>query len=780
MKPYRALWALTILACMSTGSRAFRIAADAPSPSDPLNMAYLSPAANPLECPAKTVNYITHSLPQQCRKTGWVGPTGGSAASATGPGASSVILTEPANTMAVNSKKLAPELSSPSSVTAAPTTVVGEPGQAETTADLSSAASTTATAATPSPSSSAASATMAVAAREPKVDADSELESALDGSNFLSFEEWKRRNLAKSGQSLDGLQQRQLQQQRGPNARPQPRGINNALDSLGDDTEIDLDFGRFTGGASSAAAAPQGGRPSGKDQRGGDASAAAAAAGGQQDAPSRERRGGRSKDAGTTCKERFNYASFDCAATVLKTNAESKGSSAILVENKDSYMLNECAAANKFFIVELCDDILIDTVVLANFEFFSSIFRTFRVSVSDRYPMKPDKWRSLGVFEARNSRDIQAFRVENPLIWARYLRVEFLTHYGSEFYCPVSLLRVHGTTMMEEFKNQEEAAKGDDDFEDEDASEADAKAAALSDGTRNVDTGRATDHNSRDPPIDANRSSQIGSPVSASGSIEHALPGNGQSPTEQSKALQTVADALLFPDDNRHLACRISPGPTASSPLPGKASALSQPHPAAVTAYPKGSTVASQSIGQPPTAGAHGIAASGTGAPAQQAAGNPTASHAPNLPATRMVSPQPPEHDKPIVSPSQPPSVNPTTQENFFKSVHKRLQLLETDATLSLQYIEEQSRILRDAFTKVEKRQLAKTTAFLHDLNTTVFAELRGFVSYPPLHHFPPSRPSPFFIYPFFKSRLFFLLTSHVEVGEKRSKKKATETYIFK
>jgi hypothetical protein len=56
---------------------------------------------------------------------------------------------------------------------------------------------------------------------------------------------------------------------------------------------------------------------------------------------------------------------------------------------------------------------------------------------------------------------VQAFLIENPLIWARYLRIEFLTHYGNEYYCPVSLLRVHGTTMMDEFRHQEEIARGE-------------------------------------------------------------------------------------------------------------------------------------------------------------------------------------------------------------------------------------------------------------------------------------------------------------------------------
>ncbi|PHH69688.1 hypothetical protein CDD80_6562 [Ophiocordyceps camponoti-rufipedis] len=169
----------------------------------------------------------------------------------------------------------------------------------------------------------------------------------------------------------------------------------------------------------------------------------------------------RSKDAGKTCKERFSYASFDAGATVLKSAAGAKNARAILVENKDSYMLLECAVPLKYVIVELSDDILVDTVVVANFEFFSSMIRHFRVSVSDRYPVKVDKWRELGVFEARNSRDIQPFLVKDPQIWAKYIRIEFLTHYGNEYYCPVSLLRVHGSRMLDSWKDSETGREED-------------------------------------------------------------------------------------------------------------------------------------------------------------------------------------------------------------------------------------------------------------------------------------------------------------------------------
>lgn len=269
-----------------------------------------------------------------------------------------------------------------------------------------------------------------------------EEDSALESGEFLSFEEWKKQNLKKAGQS-EHIGQRNNGEAQEQRQRP-PRQ-QNTLESLGDDGEIDIDFAGFvpTGPEQSIHEAPQ---PLADNQ----------------DSASDAKRKLRSKDAGTTCKERFNYASFDCAANVLKWNKEAKSPSSVLSENKDSYMLNQCSAENKHLVLELCNDILVDTVVLANFEFFSSTFRTFRISVSDSYPVKGDRWKTLGMYEARNTREIQAFLVENPLIWARYIRIEFLSHYGGEFYCPVSLVRVHGTTMMEEWKHSEDSASVDD------------------------------------------------------------------------------------------------------------------------------------------------------------------------------------------------------------------------------------------------------------------------------------------------------------------------------
>ncbi|KAF2086873.1 hypothetical protein K490DRAFT_43332 [Saccharata proteae CBS 121410] len=448
---------------------------------------------------------------------------------------------------------------------------------------------------------------------------EAEADSPLDNANFLSFEEWKRQNLAKAGQSPENVGQGRGSHG-GPVRKARPININNELDFLGEDTEIELDFG-FGSNAKVDQAASVSTRTGGGDGENG--------AAGTKEAPASYRP--RSKDAGKTCKERFNYASFDCAATVLKTNPQCKSSSSVLVENKDSYMINECGAQNKFVIVELCDDILVDTIVLANFEFFSSQFRVFRVSVSDRYPVKLERWKELGVFEARNSRDIQSFLVENPLIWARYLRIEFLSHYGNEYYCPVSLLRVHGTTMMEEFRHQEEAARGEDDMEEPDTAPAESAVNVKASSTS-----------------ERSHSPSSNTPDASAGNTTWATTA-GSSPASEARVVPS-----------------------------GEAR---QQNASSQTGSPRSSS-------QPSTDSSKQQTASST--QAQQPAA-------------------------------------PTTQESFFKSIHKRLQMLESNSTLSLQYIEDQSRILRDAFAKVEKRQLGKTEKFLKQLNDTVMSELRGF-----------------------------------------------------
>ncbi|KAJ5851594.1 uncharacterized protein N7529_010979 [Penicillium soppii] len=520
-------------------------------------------------------------------------------------------------------------------------------------------------------------------------DQDQDTDSLLDGGSFLSFEDWKKQNLAKAGQSVEN-----------------PTGINNALDSLGDDAEIELDFGGF--GAETPEASPTAWGTHIASREAGHQEGANGGGNGDVHAhDALQRDASRRKDAGTTCKERFNYASFDCAATVLKTNPECKGSSSVLIENKDSYMLNECRAQNKFLILELCDDILVDTVVLANYEFFSSIFHTFRVSVSDRYPAKPDQWKELGVYEARNTREVQAFAVENSLIWARYLRVEFLTHYGHEFFCPISLIRVHGTTMMEEYKHDESSDHAE--IDELDSSEVNQLPETLEptpvvvppeEVVPPVETSPKAVEICPNPPSD---------PVSPfAGLLDGETCGvNDGPPIITPSTSGTTAQTNPPSKENSTVAVgagasQTNTGPPGSSKAAEEARKPGDPSKGTVTT-PDGSILPSE--------------------PAQQNATETVGKAIPDVKEEQNISP--PESTRPTNT--QPPSSNPTTQESFFKSVHKRLQMLESNSTLSLLYIEEQSRILRDAFNKVEKRQLAKTSTFLENLNVTVLNELKEF-----------------------------------------------------
>jgi hypothetical protein len=89
-----------------------------------------------------------------------------------------------------------------------------------------------------------------------------------------------------------------------------------------------------------------------------------------------------------------NYASFDCGAVVKSSNREAEHATAILLNAKDSYMLNSCSA-DKFVEIELCDEIKVHRITLANFEYFSSIFQDFNVYGSSNYP---PSWIKIGSF----------------------------------------------------------------------------------------------------------------------------------------------------------------------------------------------------------------------------------------------------------------------------------------------------------------------------------------------------------------------------------------------
>ncbi|TGJ82013.1 hypothetical protein E0Z10_g6739 [Xylaria hypoxylon] len=631
--------------------------------------AKLSPSASSLEptCESRTVNYITDSLPQQCLTTG-------------------------------------PIASMPVSDTASVVT-------------------------TTSASTSAGSAAQASDAVHDELDPEGE---DLSTGAFMSFEEWKAMMLAKSGP--DALEAKPRRQKDG-RADTAP---GDGFDSLGDEGEISFDFDSYSDKISEIASSA---RPREREKETKE----------QVEVVTYDEGFTyyRSKDAGTTCKERFSYSSFDAGATVKKTSPAARNPTAILVENKDSYMLLECGRKNKFFIVELSDMILVDTVVIANFEFFSSMVRQFRVSISDRYPVKLDKWKTLGTFQARNSRDIQPFLIENPQDWARYVRVEVISHYGNEYYCPVSLLRVHGLRMLDSWKQV-------------DPSELEGEDETLPSVSEPVGE---TIENDNEPPVETE--------------VIEPVPADNYSAIAEQSYWTPYWDGSYFSYAFPHASdCARANSPAFDKPIPGNTARQTAPiepqstgfNEGAISAVPNTSSTAigakqtpepsaemsrlrasvSGSVDWPVSVGASvptpsssgsrdNTSAATTTSTTSQTNENATLQNPPKSKSSASTSVKPPSsrssakassssqitvRNKTSATASSPPPT-PTVQDSFFKALTKRLQILESNTTLSLQYIESQSKFLQEALAKLERRQIAKVDLFLDKLNNTVLGELR-------------------------------------------------------
>lgn len=142
----------------------------------------------------------------------------------------------------------------------------------------------------------------------------------------------------------------------------------------------------------------------------------------------------------------YNFASASKGAKVVAHNKEAKGASNILGKDHDKYLINPCSVSDKFVVVELAEETLVDTVKIVNFEHYSSNFKEFELRGSLAYPT--DEWSFLGRFVAANVKHGQTFILPEPK-WVTYLNLSLISHYGSEHYCTLSVLEVYGVDAIE-------------------------------------------------------------------------------------------------------------------------------------------------------------------------------------------------------------------------------------------------------------------------------------------------------------------------------------------
>lgn len=512
-------------------------------------------------------------------------------------------------------------------------------------------------------------------------------------------------------------------------------------------------------------------------------------------------------------KHRWNYASLDCAAVVHQANPEAKFPSAILSEKKDRYMLSPCpssrgkegSVSSQFVIVELCQQIRIDTMVLANLEFFSSMFKLFSVRVARSLHAPETEWHTLGMFRARNVRGPQVFKMlSTPHTYYRFMRIDFLEHYGSEYYCPVSILRVYGRNEREDADEDilsELQAADDDDDDVAEEEEACPGVTLLDVHGRWVEEActlepfpgvwacaclwpeaaaiapRPTPASLLVPPLTQSWSNHTLDPrddgTLAHGSqedlalgMEHAdtiptKPQNAEAPTTKTPARDTSsaaptmtsatstapataaetpmmsqeartgtdASAMLstcaVPARVRATSSLLSDMPVSSEPSP----ALVQPPIPASSTSAQGSsfhsaTPTTLAASPAPSARASLSSAMSVSTSDESVDANRTMSHAESSEArTRSAETKSSKSEKPKSTGKPPPASEAKSPgsggESIYRTITKRLSALESNTSLSMQFLQLNSEQLRDKLTELERTQTQRLQALSSALDAT-------------------------------------------------------------
>ena len=154
---------------------------------------------------------------------------------------------------------------------------------------------------------------------------------------------------------------------------------------------------------------------------------------------------------------RLNYASPAMNAKIIHANPDAKlGSKGdwVLSESTDSYTLSPCAS-DRWLVIELAQNVLVDSLVLEDYEMHASRVRDFSVFTKISRPtllrgvapdLSPDstEWHHRGTFTARNKHsEPQTFDLDEPVV-ARYVLIRFDSHWGGEVNCCLSVLRIIG------------------------------------------------------------------------------------------------------------------------------------------------------------------------------------------------------------------------------------------------------------------------------------------------------------------------------------------------
>uniref|UniRef100_K3WP69 SUN domain-containing protein n=1 Tax=Globisporangium ultimum (strain ATCC 200006 / CBS 805.95 / DAOM BR144) TaxID=431595 RepID=K3WP69_GLOUD len=406
---------------------------------------------------------------------------------------------------------------------------------------------------------------------------------------------------------------------------------------------------------------------------------------------------------------RQNYALLDAGATILDSSPETKSPTNLLVPDKDRYMLIPCEKTRKWVVVSLSEDVHADAIAIANYEKFSSPVKDFIVLGSVNYPT--DTWFVLGNFTAAYTNGEQVFHLDSQY-HVRYIKLRFFSHYGSEYYCTLSQLKVFGRTFTQVISQLEKSIDAETVLESAALPLPLAPAQALPD-TLTVDSSSST------PASTADASS--------------TPPGNDPIETGFCQIEERLVDATAMYDESQRLQYHLNHDMCRLDQFDDHASILAEAdavlagldrHAASSERKEQGEEAAGRgSANESPRPGTNGSSlgtagADGEGAKTNKTATATTASVSPPLPVASVNSGAPPQGLGRL--------------ESIFVRITKKIQALELNQSVFGRQMEEFQQQQRAATRDLQMKQDALTEqlndirTLLTDLKGTVTKELSG------------------------------------------------------
>lgn len=307
------------------------------------------------------------------------------------------------------------------------------------------------------------------------------------------------------------------------------------------------------------------------------------------------------------------------------------------------------------------------------------------------------------------------------------MRIDFLSHYGSEYYCPVSLLRVYGITQMDKFRQEQE--------EEENANIAANKLELTLEEEEEEEI-------KSDSEIISEEDSAITSPDSTTESILATEPAETittETKTDSSASIDSVTESpttiepsvteSLPPTSATTTSTEVSDEPKPSvapvpevaiveSPVKSPSEDKLPPVPSEEQEPPKKveedkieieevkEVVESESVSS--TSQTTSVVESATSV---TSSASPTQSSSTSVPSPVKVedlpTPSPIRARNDTRSTVPPPTPqSPQAGDSIYGTIMKRLSGLEHNQTLSMHYIEAQSAMVREAFVSIERRLL--------------------------------------------------------------------------